>query len=132
MAGKMEGISVKLPLTYGNTDGPYILNKNIGEVVKQNFKNLLLTSPGERIMLPDFGVGLRTLLFEEISGSTYERVSARIRDQVFTYLPFINIENIAFVSSDEDPTLPLNAVVVNIHFNLGAIDTSDTLSVRSG
>ena len=83
-------------------------------------------------MLPDFGVGLRTLLFEEISGSTYERVSARIRDQVFTYLPFINIENIAFVSSDEDPTLPLNAVVVNIHFNLGAIDTSDTLSVRSG
>ena len=132
MAGKMEGISVKLPLTYGNTDGPYILNKNIGEVVKQNFKNLLLTSPGERVMLPDFGVGLRTLLFEEISGSTYERVSARIRDQVFTYLPFINIENIAFVSSDEDPTLPLNAVVVNIHFNLGAIDTSDTLSVRSG
>jgi len=132
MAGKLEGISVKLPLTYGDADGPYILNKNIGAVVKQNFKNLILTSPGERIMLPEFGVGLRSLLFEGISGSTYEKASARIREQTFIYMPFINIENISFVSSDEDPTLPLNAVIVNISFNLGAIDTSDTLSVRSG
>ncbi len=132
MAGKLEGISVKLPLTYGNTDGTYILNKNIGEVVKQNFKNLMLTSPGERIMIPDFGVGLRSLLFEGISDITYDRVSSRIREQTFTYMPFINIEDISFISSDEDPTLPLNAVVVNIRFNLGTIDTSDTLSIISG
>lgn len=131
MAGKMEGISVKLPLIYGSSDGPYILNKNLGEVVKQNFKNLLLTSPGERVMLPDFGIGLRNLLFEGISGTTYEKISARIREQTFDYMPFINIEEINFISSDEDQTLPLNAVRVSISFNLGAIDTSDTLSVIS-
>ena len=28
-------------------------------------KNLVLTSPGERIMLPDFGAGLRRLLFDQ-------------------------------------------------------------------
>ena len=44
-----EGISVALPLVYSDLDGPYRLNKNLKEVVVQNFKNLVLTSPGESI-----------------------------------------------------------------------------------
>ena len=39
MANKLEGISVSLPLTYDNVDGPYELNKNLKDVVKQNLKN---------------------------------------------------------------------------------------------
>ena len=66
MASK-QGISVKLPLSYDSEDGPYRLTKNLKENVQQNFKNLMLTNPGERVMLPNFGAGIRQLLLEPIS-----------------------------------------------------------------
>ena len=58
------GISVKLPLRVTGEDGAYALHKYLIGVVKQNFKNLVLTSPGERFMDPNFGVGAFALLFE--------------------------------------------------------------------
>jgi len=76
-----HGISVKLPLIYDPSDGPYKLNKRMKEVVRQNFKNLVLTAPGERVMDPNFGVGLRNYLFEQISETLFTKISARIRTQ---------------------------------------------------
>ena len=35
------------------------------EQARSNLINTLLTEPGERINLPDYGVGLKTLLFEQ-------------------------------------------------------------------
>ena len=58
----MPGIAPKLPLQLDEVDG-YRLTKTIKETVQQNLKMIVLTSPGERIMNPDFGVGLRNYLF---------------------------------------------------------------------
>ena len=57
-----KGLSPKLPLTKDPQDG-YALNKEYVELVQQNLKMILLTAPGERIMEPEFGVGLRNYLF---------------------------------------------------------------------
>ena len=67
-----NGIAPKIPLKVDQVDGPYGLIKDYVELVKQNFKMLLLTNPGERIMNPDFGVGLRRYLFE-MNGPSYDR-----------------------------------------------------------
>lgn len=125
----LQGISVKLPLAYSKEDGPYALNKNLGQVIKQNFKNLVLTSPGERPMVPDFGCGLRRLLFEPISGPIRSRVVTAIQTQVNKYLPFINIEKISFITSDDNPNLGMNEAMVSIKYNVGSVDTSDTLEI---
>ena len=49
-------------------DGPAVFNSSYTtkEQVKSNLINLLLTSPGERLMNPTFGVGIRDLLFEQV------------------------------------------------------------------
>ena len=60
----MEGIGAKLPLERDSEFGFYNLNTEFADEIKQNFKNLLLTCPGERVMIPQFGVGLRNFLFE--------------------------------------------------------------------
>ena len=39
--------------------------ETIQEQNKANLINLLLTYPGERINLPDYGIGLKNLLFEQ-------------------------------------------------------------------
>ena len=75
----LQGISPRIPLVYDSTDGPYQLNKNLKQTFNQNLKMLILTMPGERIMVPDFGVGLQGFLFEGVTGETFSRISTRIR-----------------------------------------------------
>ncbi len=126
---KMEGISVKLPLVYNKQDGPYALNKNLKDAIKQNFKNLLLTSPGERVMLPDFGVGMRRFLFEGSDGNSFSKVTTEIQRQVDKYLPFIDVEEVRFVTHETNPELSLNEVRVTIQYNIGSIVGSNTLQI---
>ena len=126
---KMEGISVALPLTYDATDGPYRLNKTLGPVVRQNLKNLLLTSPGERIMIPDFGAGLRKIMFEPMLPETFQRAKEAIYSQVNSYMPFLSVEGVFFITNEEDSNLGLNQVRVVIRYNLGSLERSDTLEM---
>ena len=132
MANKLEGLSVSLPLAYDNEDGPYRLNKTLKQVVKQNFKNLILTSPGERVMLPTFGAGIRRLLFEPATPETFSKVSQRIYSQVAKYMSYLNIENISFTTADQDSSMSLNSVRLVIKYNIGPINDSDTLIITHG
>jgi phage baseplate assembly protein W len=127
----MYGISPKLPLKVSTQDGPYGLTKSIGEAVKQNFKNLLLTSPGERIMLPEFGVGIKQFFFEQINPSTYEAITAKINEQVQRYLPFIYINEISYESSDTNPVLSFNELGVKITYSIPGINEEDTLQITA-
>ncbi|HCT55126.1 MAG TPA: hypothetical protein DF712_21980 [Balneola sp.] len=127
MANKRQGISVALPLTLDNTDGPYRLNKNLGQVVRQNFKNLLLTSPGERIMIPTFGVGLKRVLFENFSSRTRERIVSSIQEQIDDFMPFIEIQKISFSTNEDDKNIALNELRIRIEYEVSTINFSDTL-----
>jgi len=129
MANKLQGISVSLPLRYDNIDGPYELNKNLKDVVKQNLKNLVLTSPGERIMLPDFGAGVRRLLFEPGTAQTYNLAKERISSQITRYMPFVEIQDLFFLTPEEDDSLSPNAVRLVLKYNIGPINDSDTLII---
>jgi len=128
---KMEGIGVRLPLSYSSEDGPYALTKALGENVKQNFKNLLLTVRGERIMLPEFGVGLYEMLFEPMAGKTYQEITTRIYEQTEKYMSFIDILAVRFETSDTDSLLAANEVKVSIHYNIGSLNLQDTLQITS-
>ena len=129
MANKLQGLSVSLPLIYDNEDGPYRLNKTLKQVVKQNFKNLILTSPGERVMLPTFGAGVKRLLFEPLTSETFSKVSQRISSQVTKFMSFLKIENISFITPDQDSSLSPNSVRLIINYNIGPINDSDTLII---
>ena len=97
----MKGIGPELPLNRDDSQGLYSLVGDYRQEVKQNFKNLLLTSPGERMMNPDFGVGLRNFLFDPrpqvVSG-----LRQRIAQQVNKYMPFVKIARIQFRGNESD------------------------------
>lgn len=128
---KLQGISPQIPLVYDHVDGPYRLNKTIGEAIKQNFKNLILTSPGERIMEPEFGVGLRQYLFENVNGDLLADLVARIKQQTSAYIPAIQLESIDFITSDEDPSLSLNQISTVITYNIMPVNAQDQLQITS-
>jgi len=127
----LQGISPKVPLVYDSTDGPYQLNKNLKQTFNQNLKMLILTMPGERIMVPNFGVGLHGFLFEGVTEDTFSRISTRIQQQVSQFIPAINLTEITFSTSDEDSSLKLNEVRVSIKYDILPYNGSDELIITS-
>lgn len=128
---KRQGISPKVPLVYDAVDGPYRLNKDILSTVKQNFKNLMLTGPGERIMEPEFGVGLHNFLFESLTGDTMAKVVSKIKEQVGIFIPSVSIVTVDFITSDEDSSLGPNAVQIIITYNILPINAQDQLQITT-
>lgn len=119
-----QGISVALPLIYNKEDGPYRLNKTIQDAVKQNFKNLILTNKGERIMDPLFGVGIYSYLFENFTTTTTYIVRTEIQDQVKKYMPFIAIEDLKISEANVD----INQFYVYIKYSINALNALQELS----
>ena len=87
------GIAPRLPLSWSTEDGHYHLTKTFAENTEQNFKNLVLTSPGEKIMDPDFGVGIRRYLFEQRE-DVIPDLTSRIYEQAAIYMPYVDIVDI--------------------------------------
>ena len=125
----MPGLSVKLPLAFSAADGPYALIKNFNSLAKQNFKNLVLTNPGEKVMDPDFGVGIRRLLFEQKSPELYNTISSRLSEQVEIYLPYIAINGINFVEPEENLS-SIGSIIVEISYSIEGIADSNVLSIN--
>ena len=113
----MASIGVKLPLRLNSADG-FTMIKSIRAMAKQNFKMLMLTNPGERMMDPTFGVGLKRYLFENNHQQIREQIKQRIINQTRKYLPFIRIENISINSSDSNPELYANSIHISISYSI--------------
>lgn len=124
----MSGISAKLPLTRDIEDG-IKLNKSFQDVVKQNLMNLILTNPGERIMIPEFGVGLSTFLFEQNTIQTRQLLAAKIREQVNRYLPIVEITDVKFSSTNDDNNVFTNFLNIGVEFNIIPLDEIDSLNL---
>ena len=97
----MANLTLKVPLSQDSVNGWTTLT-NFKESIKQNFKMLLLTNPGERIMSPDYGVGLKTYLFSNFNEQTFSEIDVKIREQVRVYMPVITIQEISFDSAAID------------------------------
>jgi phage baseplate assembly protein W len=61
------------------------------EDVRQSIRIILGTNPGERVMRPDFGAGLRDFVFESIEATTMHRVQTRVQEALIDWEPRIDV-----------------------------------------
>jgi phage baseplate assembly protein W len=95
-----ETPGVGFPLEITSDNAGYRLSE-LEETVRFNIKNIILTSPGERIMIPDFGVGIKTLLFEMSSFEILELVRNKIVEQINIYASYITILELTIAPIDD-------------------------------
>ena len=89
---------------------------------------LILTSPGERIMEPTFGVGIYNFLFELNTQLTRDGLRERIIQQANRYLPFVKIKGISFGDSpEEDEDREMLGIVIT--YAIPALKKKDKLSI---
>jgi len=118
----MSSLGLKTPITYDSGDG-FTMLKTLPEVVRQNLKMLILTNPGERVMEPEFGVGIKQYLFSNFSESVPGKIKTKISEQVSIYMPGVIIQDIDFYSLDPDN----NSIAFRIVYYLPNIGTSDLI-----
>jgi phage baseplate assembly protein W len=64
------------------------------EDVRQAIRIILSTSLGERVMRPDFGAGLRSVLFEPLSTTTMSLVQHHVERALVEWEPRIDLLNV--------------------------------------
>jgi phage baseplate assembly protein W len=74
------------------------------EIIRQSVATILDTEPGERIMLPSFGCGLRRYLMEPNTLSTRTSMQQDITAALQLWEPRITLVNVA-VTPGEEPSL---------------------------
>jgi phage baseplate assembly protein W len=80
-----NGRHLAFPFRIG-ADGRTAAPVSDAEHVRDELLQLLLTSPGERLFLPEFGGGLRRLVFEPASDTLRNVVKARITQALSRWL----------------------------------------------
>lgn len=116
---------VKFPLELNKYNKFEVIEEIIPNI-RQKLKNIILTNPGEKLMDPEFGVGIKKYLFEDIKGiitvtlegqnKTYTLETFRnnfinlLNKQLNRYAPDIEISSVEF-------TIEENILKISLGYN---------------
>ena len=108
-------------------DGPAVFNSSYTtkDQVKSNLINLLLTSPGERLMNPEFGIGIRQYLFEQSIDKEFLR--NKITDGAQIYIPEIEIDDVFIKRENRETTPELHTVRISLYYKVLADRSTDAI-----
>ena len=69
--------------------------------VKRGIKNVLLTAPFERLFQPEFGSGIKNILFEPMTPLTEQRLSDACADAIDAWEKRASVIDITVISEEE-------------------------------
>jgi uncharacterized protein len=88
------------------------------EDIRQSIQIILGTIPGERVMRPDFGAGLHSLVFEPINTTTIALAQHRVEEALIAWEPRIDQLTVDVTA---DP--PQGRLMIDIHYRVRATNT---------
>ena len=122
--GRLFGRGISFPPRVGS-DGRVAWSE--GETnIRESIQVILLTEQNERLMLPDFGGGLGTFLFEPNAVATRRQIQERIVSALTRWEQRIVIQS---VDVEADPTDP-QAAIATITYKLVATQAQERVSLN--
>lgn len=94
------------------------------ESVKESLKNLILTDKGERLMQPNVGGNVRSLLFDNITPATIKLAEEQIRSTIDDYEPRAEIIDVEVKSAADE-----NRIEITIRFFLTNIEQPISVNI---
>jgi phage baseplate assembly protein W len=95
------------------------------EAVKNSIRTAFLTSPGQKILNPTYGIDLSQYLFEPVSFFLADIIEDRIKEELPIHEPRVELENVR-VEGDPDN----NIYYINLQINIPSLNTYG-ISVKS-
>jgi phage baseplate assembly protein W len=119
MPGLSESHYLKFPFSVGK-DGPKTSSRS--DHVREQIEQVLFTSPKERVFRPEFGVGVRRLVFEPnnniLRNTTVKRLNAALAEALHGEVDPRTLE--IDVSSEDEK------LIINISYVLAAINRQES------
>ena len=94
------------------------------DAVKESIKNLMFMDRGEKLMRPNFGGGIRELLFENLTPDVIIQLENRITETLELYEPRCEI-----ISVNAQSSLDENSVKVTINFYVSNVELPTQLDL---
>jgi hypothetical protein len=105
-----------------------VLSRQVDEkLIRNDLLQLLLTSPGERVMRPTFGTGIRTFVFENITDQSINDLQSNIMDAIAANEPRVTATQVTINPIEDD-----NFVSIKVYgkFVLDRYHDSQTAQAR--
>lgn len=115
--GLAFGIGLSPDGTVASTSGP--------ENIRQSLEIILSTEPGERIMRPNFGCGLREFVYEPNTAATHRLIEERVVRAVQRWEPRVRLESVVVRADPDD----LRRAVADVRYRLVATGHGGALAV---
>ncbi len=93
------------------------------ENIRESIRIILLTEPGERLFLPDFGAGLRSFLFQPNNLSTHRIIREQITQALIRWEPRIQLDTVTVAHDPDDP----QGAIATIRYSLVATQARDKM-----
>ena len=95
-----------------------LLTVSYEEDIRQAIRIILATTPGERVMRPDFGAGLNALVFEPINTTTMTLARRRVEEALTMWEP--RIDHVSVKVTEE---VRLGRLMIEIEYRVRATNT---------
>tara|TARA_R110001599_G_C12103763_1_gene647285 strand:+ start:599 stop:1006 length:408 start_codon:yes stop_codon:yes gene_type:complete len=92
--------------------------------IKSNLINFMLTNNGERVFNPNFGLDLRSYVFENTTDLTIEEIEFKIQEGIADYFPQVSIENLS-VSPNPDA----NQISITVIYSIPQLGVEDEITI---
>jgi len=107
-----------------NGDAVFVPTYTTSDQIKANLVNWLLTNKGERVMNPNFGADLKSLLFQQADVGLEDQLKFNIETSIKEYFPMIQVKEINF---DIDPDRNTTNFILTYEIVLFGIE--DTVNI---
>jgi phage baseplate assembly protein W len=119
---KSTGIGVSIPFS---SKSVFTTVYTTQEQLKYNIINYLLTGRRERVFNPNFGAGLRDLLFENITPENIQNIELSIKSGLE-----INFSNITIIELFIKPEPDNNTIVVKFSYIINNTGIEDEININ--
>ncbi len=84
---------------------PFKSNYTTKDQINSNLSVFFYTNPGERPLNPDYGGGLKNILFDQLTDNTYEVVKKIVKDSLSTHFPEVSLKKLEIFGDPDGLTL---------------------------
>lgn len=117
-----KAIGVSLPFS---AKAVYTSTYTTKDALKSNIINYFLTEKGERFLNPNFGAGLRAILFEQISQDVEEQIRYIVSQGLADWFPNVVANDIRIISTPDT-----NTTTVYINYSVSQTNIQDELAIN--
>jgi hypothetical protein len=94
------------------------------DAIRNNLVNYFLTNPTEIYLVPNFGAGLRSFIFEQVTAGNLDGLKQTIQQQLGTLFPNVIVASLNIFTSPDD-----NEITIELKYNVADTGITDQIQI---